>query len=195
MNLTYKEIIEIMDANAGYLSMDTPENLYKFLNNILDSSRGSIVEFCYNELKYPIVDKLEKIPEDIFWGCNPNFSTWTAGPNLTQIDAGAFSYCKFDTIDLSKAKITELSNGTFSYSQIKKVILPEGLKKIGHYTFCNTHLEEVYIPSTVESIGEKSFAKCPNLQKVHLCKDSIAQNKLKIDQDDFNIIKPKVVWY
>ena len=66
MNLTYKEIIDIMDANAGYLSMDTPENLYKFLNNILDSSRGSIVEFCYNELKYPIVDKLEKIPEDIF---------------------------------------------------------------------------------------------------------------------------------
>ena len=66
MRLTYEQIIEIMDANAGYLSMDTPENLYKFLNNIFDSSRGSIVEFCYNELKYPIVDKLEKIPEDIF---------------------------------------------------------------------------------------------------------------------------------
>ena len=36
MNLTYKEIINIMDANAGYLSMDTPENLYKFLCNITD---------------------------------------------------------------------------------------------------------------------------------------------------------------
>ena len=184
-----------MDANSSYISMDTPENLYKFLNNILDSSRGSIVEFCYTDLKYPIVDKLENIPDGVFYDWEPIFSTWAAGPNLTQIDASAFSYCKFDTIDLSKAKITELSNATFSYSQIKKVILPEGLKKIGHYTFCNSHLEEVYIPSTVESIGENSFAKCPNLQKVHLCKDSIVQNKLKIDKDDFAIIKPKVVLY
>ena len=195
MNITYEQIIEIMDANAGYLSMDTPENLYKFLNSLYSAYRGPIVEFCYTDLKYPIVDKLEKIPDGVFYDCEPIFSTWAAGPNLTQIDASAFSYCKFDTIDLSKAKITELSNATFSYSQIKKVILPEGLKKIGHYTFCNSHLEEVYIPSTVESIGENSFAKCPNLQKVHLCKDSIVQNKLKIDKDDFAIIKPKVVLY
>ena len=186
MNLTYNEIIDIMDANASYISMDTPENLYKFLNNILDSSRGSIVEFCYNDLKYPIVDKLEKIPEDIFWGCNLNFNTWTAGSHVIQID---------DTVDLSNAKITELSTMAFLHSSVKKVILPEDLKKIGEKAFKNSNLEEVRIPSTVESIGKDSFRNCFKLQKVHLCKDSIEQNKLKMDQNDFTIIKPKIVLY
>ena len=183
-----------MDANAGYLSMDTPENLYKFLKNIPAAARGSIIEFCYNDLKYPILDKLNVIPAKVFLNCDLNFK-WTAGPNLTQIDVFAFSYCKFDTLDLSKAKITKLSDKAFLWSEIKNVILPEGLKKIGEETFKNSKLEEVYIPSTVESIGKESFRYCTNLQKVHLCKDSIAQNKLKIDQDDFNIIKPKVVLY
>ena len=194
MYLTYNEIIIIMDANASYLSMDTPENLYKFLNNIPAAARGSIIEFCYNDLKYPILDKLNVIPAKVFLNCDLNFK-WTAGPNLTQIDVFAFSYCKFDTLDLSKAKITELSNKAFLWSEIKNVILPEGLKTIGEETFKDSKLEEVYIPSTVESIGKESFAYCTKLQKVHLCKDSIAQNKLKIDKDDFAIIKPKVVLY
>ena len=195
MNLTYEEIIEIMDANAGYLSMDTPENLYKFLTNMYASRRASIVEFCYNDLKYPIVDKLEKIPEDIFHLCNLGFSTWTAGPHVVQIDPGAFAVCKLDTIDLSKAKITILNDMAFSHSFTKKVILPEGLKTIGESVFNGSKLEEVYIPSTVESIGENSFAGCKNLKKVHLCRNSIAQNKLVIDQKDLDIIKPVVVLY
>ena len=74
----------------------------------------------------------------------------------------------------------------FLHSSVKKVILPEGLKTIGEKAFKNSNLEEVRIPSTVESIGKDSFRNCFKLQKVHLCKDSIAQNKLKIDQDDFN---------
>ena len=195
MKLTYEEIIDIMDANASYLSMDTPENLYKFLCNITDVYRGSIVEFCYNELKYPIVDKLEKIPEDIFWGCNLNFNTWTAGSHVIQIDDAAFENCTLDTVDLSNAKITELSTMAFYHTYVKKVILPEGLKKIGEVVFRNSELEEVYIPSTVESIGKDSFEYCRGLKKVHLCRDSIAQNKLKIDQDDLNRIKTKVVLY
>ena len=194
MYLAYEEIIIIMDANASYLSIDTPENLYKFLKNIPAAARGSIIEFCYNDLKYPILDKLNVIPAKVFLNCDLNFK-WTAGPNLTQIDVFAFSYCKFDTLDLSKAKITELSDKAFLWSEIKNIILPEGLKKIGMKTFVYSDTEEVYIPSTVESIGAESFYGCEHLKKVHLCKDSIAQNKLKIDQDDLNRIKTKIVLY
>ena len=195
MNLTYTEIINIMDANAGYLSMDTPENLYKFLKNIPATGRGSIVEFCYNDLRYPILDKLEKLPGGTFYECNLNFSTWTAGSHVIQIDSFAFQGCTLDTVDLSKVKITELSNSAFYDTHIKKIILPEGLKKIGLETFTVSDIEELYIPSTVEFIGKDSFGYCTNLKKVHLCKDSIVQNKLKIDQNDFNIIKPKIVLY
>ena len=195
MYLAYEEIIIIMDANASYLSMDTPENLYKFLKNIPAAARGSIIEFCYNDLKYPLLDKLEKLPAYTFLYGNFNFNTWTAGSHVIQIDPFAFEGCTLDTVDLSNAKITELSDMAFLKSGVKKVILPEGLKKIGEVVFRNSELEEVYIPSTVESIGKDSFRTCTHLQKVHLCKDSIAQNKLKIDKDDFAIIKPKVVLY
>ena len=194
MYLTYEEIIIIMDANASYLSMDTPENLYKFLKNIPAAARGSIIEFCYNDLKYPILDKLNVIPAKVFLNCDLNFK-WTAGPNLTQIDVFAFSYCKFDTLDLSKAKITELSDKSFLWSDIKNVILPEGLKKIGMKTFVYSDTEEVYIPSTVESIGAESFYGCNNLKKVHLCKNSIEQGKLKITPEDIARIKGKIVWF
>ncbi len=193
--LAYNEIINIMDASASYLSIDTPENLYKFLTNLFASDRGSIVKFCYNDLKYPIVDKLEKIPGHVFYDWKPNFNTWTAGSHVIQIDKSAFTECKLDTVDLSNAKITELSSWAFARAYVKKVILPEGLKIIGEKVFQNSYLAEVYIPSTVEFIGKDSFEYCTNLQKVHLCKDSIAQNKLKIDKDDFDIIKSKVVWY
>ena len=195
MNLTYEEIINIMDARASYLSMDTPENLYKFLISMGGPQRGSTVEFCYNDLKYPILDKLEKIPGFIFYGWNTSFNTWTAGSHVTQIDPFAFIDCKLDTVDLSKAKITELSEFAFSEAEIKKVILPEGLKKIKNSAFKKSKLEEVYIPSTVESIREWSFKNCPKLQKVHLCRNSIEQNKLTIDKDDFKIIKDKVILY
>ena len=195
MKLTYEEIIDIMDANTGYLSMDTPENLYKFLRNIPSQYRGSIVEFCYKNLKYPIVDKLEKIPDEIFCDCNLKFNTWTAGSHVIQIDPFAFYKCELDIIDLSKAKITELDHSAFSISFVKKAILPEGLKKIGKNAFRSSTIEEVYIPSTVESIGKESFKDCTKLQKVHLCRNSIEQNKLKMDQDDFKIIKDKVILY
>ena len=73
MYLAYEEIIIIMDANASYLSIDTPENLYKFLKNIPAAARGSIIEFCYNDLKYPILDKLNVIPAKVFLNCDLNF--------------------------------------------------------------------------------------------------------------------------
>ena len=75
MLLSYEKIIKIMDASAGYLSMDTPENLYEFLTSLPTYERGDIVEFCYNDLKYPIVDKLEKIPSSVFYNSDLKFNT------------------------------------------------------------------------------------------------------------------------
>ena len=69
------------------------------------------------------------------------------------------------------------------------------MKKIKNSAFKSSKLEEVYIPSTVEVIGENSFFGCKNLKKVHLCRNSIAQNKLVIEQADLDIIKPSVVLY
>ena len=152
------------------------------------------MEFCHKILKYPILDKLNAIPQWAFNDWNIDFHSWVAGPNVTQIDPEAFFYCKLDVIDLSHTKITEIQPSTFKSSKVKEVILPEGLKKIGEQSFKNSTVEIVHIPSTVESIGRETF-DCNYLREVHLCKNSIEQGKLKITPEDIARIKGKIVWF
>ena len=96
-------------------------------------------------------------------------------------------------LDLSEAQTTEVPKDMFkdrSHPFLHRVILPEGLKKIGGYTFRNSNLEEINFPSTLESIdgyafcnsllsevllpdqalnlGEHIFSSCVKLKKVRL---------------------------
>lgn len=66
------------------------------------------------------------------------------------------------TVDLSEAVFTEIpeygmSRQNSKFGFLHKVVLPEGVTKIGDYAFYNTYLEEVNVPSTVETIGESAF--------------------------------------
>lgn len=45
--------------------------------------------------------------------------------------------------------------------RIRSVILPAGLRKIGHHAFVSTNISEVTIPASVEDIGRDAFANCP----------------------------------
>lgn len=45
--------------------------------------------------------------------------------------------------------------------RIRSVILPAGLRKIGHHAFTSTNISEVKIPASVEEIGRDAFANCP----------------------------------
>ena len=45
--------------------------------------------------------------------------------------------------------------------RIRSVILPAGLRKIGHHAFMSTNISEVKIPASVEDIGFDAFANCP----------------------------------
>ena len=45
--------------------------------------------------------------------------------------------------------------------RIRSVILPAGLRKIGHHAFASTNISEVKIPASVEDIGHDAFANCP----------------------------------
>lgn len=96
-------------------------------------------------------------------------------------------------LDLSEAQTTEVPKDMFkdrSHPFLHRIILPEGLKKIGGYTFRNSNLEEINFPSTLETIdgyafcnsllsevllpdqalnlGEYIFNSCVKLKKVRL---------------------------
>ena len=65
--------------------------------------------------------------------------------------------------------VTEISRKDFSFDKkdIKSVIIPDGVKKIGAFAFDNCeNLAKVTIPESVKSIGDGAFSRCENLKTV-----------------------------
>ena len=59
-------------------------------------------------------------------------------------------------------RVREIAPYAFSNDRrIRSVILPAGLRKIGHHAFVSTNISEVKIPSSVEDIGHDAYATCP----------------------------------
>ncbi len=74
-----------------------------------------------------------------------------------------------DTIDLNDQAYQDLAlvPYLFSYiSNVKKVILPNGLTAIPDYLFDGSKVEEVVVPASVTNIGTNAFANTPNLKTV-----------------------------
>lgn len=81
-----------------------------------------------------------------------NSSDWTDIKNMTNLKA----------LDLSEAQITEIPNSAFDgKGWINSVILPEGLTRIGDYSFRGTNIRRIYIPSTVTTISQYAFISTP----------------------------------
>lgn len=58
--------------------------------------------------------------------------------------------------------VKEIAPCAFSNNRrIRNVVLPAGLRKIGHHAFASTNISEVTIPASVEDIGFDAFANCP----------------------------------
>ena len=67
-------------------------------------------------------------------------------------------------LDLSEAVITHIPDDQFSTEKdtaslfLHKMVLPEGLQRIGHRAFYYSLLDSLVIPSTVTTVGEYTFA-------------------------------------
>lgn len=58
--------------------------------------------------------------------------------------------------------VKEIAPYAFSNDRrIRSVVLPAGLRKIGHHAFASTSISEINIPASVEDIGRDAFANCP----------------------------------
>ncbi len=60
-----------------------------------------------------------------------------------------------------KKSVKEIADRAFDSLKIKKVILPEGLIKIGMRSFGDCPMKSIEFPSTLQTIGELAFVDCP----------------------------------
>ncbi len=98
--------------------------------------------------------------------------TVTLPERLHLTELGSFAFANFDYVlkteeelafdDAETSKQWYIGEGT-----ITKVVIPEGVEKIGAYCFANlTALEEVVLPSTLTAIEYGAFYGCSALEKV-----------------------------
>ena len=80
-----------------------------------------------------------------------------------------------DTFEVDKS-VEVIGNRAFhAQAQMKKVIIPEGVKNIENsFNYCY-NLISVEIPSTVESIGGNCFGACYNLEKVTIYNEKLLE--------------------
>ena len=102
--------------------------------------------------------------------------------DLSLREIGNFSFANFEYI-LKTEEELEFDDAETSKqwyigdNTVTKVVIPEGVKKIGCYAFANlTALEEIVLPSTLQEIDYGAFYGCSSLQKISFS----GENNLKI---------------
>ena len=124
-------------------------------------------EDCGSLTIIEIPASVTKIEEAAFSGC-----TGLAGSDeFVVICKTAYSYCGSDTEARLPEGIENTCNTFCENKRIKTVILPNGLKRIGGYTFegCEK-LEAIVMPDSISEIGEGAFQGCSNLRTIELPK-------------------------
>lgn len=126
-----------------------------------------------------IPSTVETVGEDAFFGCislkgfylpNGNDNFKQTGGVLFDADGTEiiqFPLGKDVTSYTVPAGVQYIGRGSFAFSKLKKVTLPEGVEEIERAGFSNSaNLESVVLPSTLQIIGENAFYQCKALKSV-----------------------------
>ena len=92
--------------------------------------------------------------------------------DLALTEIGNFAFANFDYVEKTPEELAfdDIETSKQWYigdNTVTKVIVPEGVEKIGSYAFANlTALEEIVLPSTLQSIEYGAFYGCTSLEKI-----------------------------
>ena len=103
--------------------------------------------------------------------------------NLLFTEIGQFAFSNYEYIPKEPHEITEDESDVtkiwyIGEDTITKVVIPEGVEKIGPYAFAGlTALREVVLPSTLKYIEYGAFLGCTSLEKVSGLENVVTINK------------------
>lgn len=133
--------------------------------------------YCVNLREVNIGASVNKMDGYTFTGCNSLQAFTVSKDNDSYTAEGGILYAKdltklvrcplalyADEMILSDDILVIESNAFQNCKNIKKFILPEGLKEIGSSAFDRCSIEEIFVPGSVEKIGSFAFQNCINLK-------------------------------
>ncbi len=103
--------------------------------------------------------------------------------NLKFTEIGQYAFSNYEYVDKDPSEITEeepdATKPTYiGDNTITKVVIPEGVEKIGPYAFANlTALETVVLPSSIKYIEYGAFYGCTSLKSVEGLENVVTINK------------------
>ena len=134
-------------------------------------------ETIYVEIKDPFLTSGPSLTH--YYG-NGGVVTFPSDLSITEI--GNFAFANFEYVEKTQEELEfddaeQVKQWFIGNATVTKVIIPEGVKKIGAYAFANlTALEEIVLPSTLEAIEYGAFYNCISLEKITFS----GENNLKI---------------
>ncbi len=136
--------------NLASFKLPTSANKYNWYDSNGDKhNEGDIIKDKYYSyvaiIPYTLKDEDVDVLNGIITGCS-YFNNITNFASVITIPG-----------TLDGQKITGIADGVFSNRGISEVILPDGLKTIGNWTFAENEIINITIPATVETISEYAF--------------------------------------
>ena len=64
--------------------------------------------------------------------------------------------------------VTEVGDYAFSYTDARKIALPESVQRVGYQAFSRCSAKEIVLPQKMQSLGDAAFYYCMELQKINL---------------------------
>ncbi len=111
----------------------------------------------------------------VAWEVSPDLKTLTVSGSGEVPDYSGTGYAPWEMYRQNIEKIvvengiTKIGNYGFAETKCREVILPEGLISIGKSAFCfSENLEKINFPSGLASIGGSAFSACTKIESVNL---------------------------
>lgn len=143
-----------------------PENSFYNCSNLtsvllpesLKAVKGSTFYLCKKLKSVILPESVKDIPDRMLYGCS-DLSEFKCSNDVSSIGKDAFYSCGLTSLTLPTS-LTKIGYEAFSYSKIKSIVIPSGVKELPERIFQScSNLEKVTLHSNIKSIGSYAFYK------------------------------------
>lgn len=162
-----KEVIlpnSVNKIKENAFSVNTSLTSINFPNSLISIGKSAFASSKLHNIY--LNEGLKEIGDNCFRSCGNNGGTVVIPSTVSSIGLGAFSYSKYDRIDIdSSSSLEKLPRFCFGNSSISICTLPNNLIEIGRDCFSSCRkLSSIKLPIKLSSIKTGAFVLCSSLK-------------------------------